>query len=146
MRRLIVARAVTAGLLAVAVGLTVAPPRGDGSASAAPETVTEVRVRIEHSRFDVPDVVVREGSTVRFLVVNDDPIAHEFVIGDAETHRRHERGDEREHPPVPGEVTLRPGERRPTVFTFDEAGTVRFACHLPGHVAYGMEGELEVRA
>jgi uncharacterized cupredoxin-like copper-binding protein len=31
-----------------------------------------------------------------------------------------------------------------TTFTFDEAGTFEFACHLPGHYEFGMRGVIEV--
>ena len=31
-----------------------------------------------------------------------------------------------------------------TFYEFDEPGTVVYACHLPGHVAYGMTGIIEV--
>jgi uncharacterized cupredoxin-like copper-binding protein len=31
-----------------------------------------------------------------------------------------------------------------TFVVLDQPGTLTFACHLPGHVAYGMVGEIEV--
>ncbi len=31
-----------------------------------------------------------------------------------------------------------------TFYEFTEPGTIVYACHLPGHVAYGMEGTIEV--
>jgi uncharacterized cupredoxin-like copper-binding protein len=33
-----------------------------------------------------------------------------------------------------------------TFFTFESPGTYEYACHLPGHVAFGMVGEIEVVA
>jgi uncharacterized cupredoxin-like copper-binding protein len=81
---------------------------------------------------------------VRFVVRNDDPIDHELVIGDAAVHRRHADGTERRHPPVPGEVSVAPGDTALTVYELTEPGTVVYACHLPGHIAYGMVGEIEV--
>lgn len=108
-----------------------------------PDPVT-VTVDVEHSRF-VPDrLTVRQGTVVSFVVVNHDPIHHELVLGDAEVHRAHEEGDDLVHPPVPGEVSTGPNETGMTFYVFDEPGTVEFACHLPGHVAYGMVGEVEV--
>lgn len=103
-----------------------------------------VEIDIRHSRFSPDRLVVRRGATLRFTLANHDPIPHEFVVGPESVHDRHESGKEKRHPPVPGEVTVDPGERRPTIYTFDEAGTFRFACHLPGHLAYGMEGEVVV--
>ena len=80
------------------------------------------------------------------MVVNNDPIHHELITGGPEVHRRHANGTEAEHPSIPGEVTVAPNSRAITTFTFDEAGTFEFACHLPGHYQYGMRGEIEVVA
>lgn len=106
--------------------------------------VVRVEVGIEMSRFDLGTLRVHEGTLVELVVRNDDPIDHELVVGDAAVHARHEGGAERRHPPVPGEVSVAPGETAMTFYRFDEPGTVAYACHLPGHVAYGMVGEIEV--
>ena len=108
--------------------------------------VVTVEVGIDHSHFDMSELRVQEGMLVQFVVRNDDPIDHELVIGDAEVHRRHAEGSERRHPPVPGEVSVTPGDVAMTFYEFDEPGIVVFACHLPGHIAYGMTGEIEVIA
>ena len=39
---------------------------------------------------------------------------------------------------------MAPGDQALTFYEFDEAGTIVYACHLPGHVAYGMQGTIEV--
>jgi uncharacterized cupredoxin-like copper-binding protein len=44
------------------------------------------------------------------------------------------------HPPVPGEVSVGPGEIGETFYRFDKPGRYLFACHLPGHFAFGMKG------
>ena len=106
--------------------------------------VVRVEVGIDHSRFDLRPLRVQEGTLVVFVVQNDDPIDHELVVGDDEVHQRHAIGTERRHPPVPGEVSVAPGDRAMTFYEFDEAGTIVYACHLPGHVAYGMQGTIEV--
>ena len=38
------------------------------------------------------DVHVKAGSTVRFVVHNDDPILHELIIGPPDVQQRHEAG------------------------------------------------------
>ena len=103
-------------------------------------------VDIEHSRFDLDELRVRPGTTVEFVVRNGDPINHEFVIGPETVHVAHRRGTDLVHPPLPGEVSVGPAEAGLTYYRFDEAGTVTFACHLPGHEAYGMAGAVEVVA
>ena len=105
-----------------------------------------VELGIEHSRFSFDRLQVRPGTTVRFQVRNTDPIAHELIIGDEEDHNRHATGTEAFHPPVPGEVSVGPHETGLTTYTFDEPGTVVFACHLPGHLSYGMQGAVVVTA
>jgi uncharacterized cupredoxin-like copper-binding protein len=103
-----------------------------------------VEVGIEHSRFDIGALEVREGTTVEFIVRNDDPIDHELIVGTPAVHRAHVNGSELSHPPIPGEVSVRPGQVASTFYEFTEAGSIVYACHLPGHVAYGMEGTIEV--
>ena len=124
----------------------VADAGGDERPPALGPGLVTVDVGIRHSRFSVDELRVAEGTTVRFVVRNDDPIGHELVVGAADVHRRHETGGEAQHPPVPGEVSVAPGEVGVTVYDFDEPGAVTFACHLPGHVAYGMVGEVQVEA
>ncbi len=106
--------------------------------------VVSVELRMHHSRF-IPDTIhVRPGTTVQFTVANDDPIDHEFIVGPQEVHDRHEGGRERAHPPVPGEVSVPPGTAAATFYAFEDGAPVVFACHLPGHYAYGMRGTIEV--
>ena len=141
-RRVLLASSIGLATLAAAVGQ--AAGGAEDPEVLGPGQVT-VEVRIGHSRF-VPDrLVVARGTTVRFEVRNGDPIAHELIVGDATVHARHERGREPAHGPVPGEVSVAPLSTASTTFTFDRTGTVRFACHLPGHLAYGMVGTVEVR-
>jgi uncharacterized cupredoxin-like copper-binding protein len=131
---------------ATGAGYAVAAAGSEGPAPLGPGLVT-LEVHTDYSRFSIPeDLTVTEGTLVEFVVVNDDPINHELIVGDDEVHARHASGTEREHPPVPGEVSVGPGERGVTTYLFDEPGTVRYVCHLPGHAAYGMQGEIRVVA
>lgn len=142
-RRSVLALAAVAALGTAAAGYAL-----DGSGAAAshalgPGEVT-VELSVEHSRFSFDRLEVRPGSIVRFVLRNHDPIAHELIVGDDEVHRVHATGTEAEHPPVPGEVSVGPNATASTVYAFDEPGTVVFACHLPGHLDYGMKGEVIV--
>jgi uncharacterized cupredoxin-like copper-binding protein len=107
-------------------------------------TTRTIELGIDHSRFSTARVEVTVGTTVRFVVVNDDPINHELIVGPPEVHERHASGTEATHPPVPGEVSVGPNETAVTTYTFDEPGEVVFACHLPGHLEYGMRGVVVV--
>ena len=113
--------------------------RADTPQELGPGLVT-VNVGVRYSKFSISTLHVRTGTTVRFLVRNQDPIHHEFIVGDAQVHARHERGRGAVHPPVPGEVSVGPGEIGETFYQFTQPGRFLFACHLPGHFAYGMSG------
>jgi uncharacterized cupredoxin-like copper-binding protein len=136
------ALSLTAAGVATGSGYAVAGSR-EQSDVLGPGLVT-IHVGIEQSRFDMGARRVRAGTTVELVVHNTDPIDHELIVGAPEVHRAHATGEERRHPPVPGEVSVGPGRVASTFYRFTEAGSVVYACHLPGHVAYGMQGTIEV--
>ena len=118
-----------------------------GASSAAPSDASDakVEVAIEHSAFDLDETSFEAGETVTFVIRNEDPIDHEFIIGDGRVHAQHEEGKQRHHHgTVPGEISVPAGTTRRTTFTFDEEGNVEYACHLPGHYDYGMRGAVSV--
>jgi glucose/arabinose dehydrogenase len=63
---------------------------------------------------------------VRFVVVNDGEIAHDFAI--AGVHTR----------------LLKPHERQTLTVVFKRSGSYEYACRVPGHAALGMRGTLRV--
>lgn len=103
-----------------------------------------VEIGIEHSLFATDEIRVVEGTRVRFVVDNGDPIGHELITGPPEIHVEHANGTHPRHPSVPGEVSVGPGEVGVTTFTFDEPGEFEFACHLPRHYEFGMHGTVVV--
>jgi uncharacterized cupredoxin-like copper-binding protein len=130
---------VAAGLLVTAGTLLLQA----GRAPAA--TQRTVVLTMHHSHFQPDAVEVEPGTTVRFVLRNTDPIDHEFIVGDEAVHQRHRVGRERHHHgDVPGEVSVPSGSEASTSFRFDRPGRVAYACHLPGHEAYGMVGTVEV--
>jgi len=132
--------AAVGGLGAVAAG----SGTGEGDGGALGPGRATVEIGIEHSRFSTDRIVVERGTSLTFVVENTDPIGHELIVGPPEVHARHATGTEASHPPVPGEVTAPALRTVETTYSFDEAGAFTFACHLPGHVAYGMVGEVVV--
>ena len=132
----------------VAGGFAVANQGRHGGEPIGPGPTTVV-LTIRHSRFAPDHLDVRTGTDVRFVIHNDDPIGHEFIIGDDGVHQRHERGTEPVHPPRPGEVSIAAGTTAETTFRFEGSsgsGTVVYACHLPGHFRFGMSGTVDVVA
>lgn len=102
-------------------------------------------IRIEHSRFTPGSLQVEAGETVTFVVVNDDPIDHELIIGDEDVQQLHETGSETHHGDKPGEISVPARSSAETTFTFGAPGKIFFGCHLPGHYGYGMKGVITAR-
>jgi len=109
-------------------------------AGCGPQATTEVTVTIHYSAFEPTSVTVPHGVPVTFVLVNDDPIDHEWIVGDEALHERHRTGTEPFHHQRPTEVSVPALETRTTVVTFDEPGQYAFICHVPGHETYGMVG------
>ena len=110
------------------------------SARATADAPRRVVVTIHHSAFSPPRVTVRPGETVTFVLRNTDPIDHEFILGDEAVQQRHEQGTEAHHGAIPGEVSVPAGAEAATTYEFTLRRPLEFACHLPGHYAYGMRG------
>ncbi|MBA3737117.1 MAG: cupredoxin domain-containing protein [Actinobacteria bacterium] len=133
-----------AAAAAVALTLLVGAAAASRGAAARANDGT-VRITIHYSKFEPADLAVEPGETVRFVIVNTDPIDHEFILGDEEVQRVHEEGTEAHHAPRPGEVSVAAGKTVVTTFTFPEtSGELMFGCHLPGHYDFGMRGVVSI--
>lgn len=129
-------RSLILGLVALSIGAC-AP----ASARSSERTLV---IPIHHSRFGIESIRVDAGSTVRFVIRNEDPIDHEFILGNQDVQDRHEGGTEGHHGTVPGEVSIPPHSEATMTYSFGQPATLIFACHLPGHFAYGMSGIVTV--
>lgn len=99
-------------------------------------------------RFTPSKIKVSARDTVRFLVKNTGKIPHEMVIGSVAELKAH-AAEMRKAPGMahaePNTITLAGGKIGGIVWQFDQAGTVDFACLIPGHFEAGMSGKVEVR-
>jgi len=111
------------------------------TSSASPR---RIEVRIHYSQFDPSELTVPRGVAVTFVLINEDPIDHEWLIGDSAFHDRHRQGTEVQHGARPDEVSVAALSTEETTLTFAEPGTIVYICHFPGHEAYGMVGTLTV--
>jgi plastocyanin len=111
---------------------------------AVPPASHEVTIRIHYSAFDPIETTVPAGVPVTFILVNEDPIDHEWLIGGEGFHQAHRTGTHAAHGEMPTEVSIPALGTMRTTITFDEPGTFRYICHLPRHEAYGMVGVLTV--
>ena len=104
----------------------------------------DVEIPIHYSHYGRSVVTVPAGVALTIVLRNDDPIDHEWIVGDAAVHERHRTGTEPVHASRPTEVSIPAGSTRVTTVRFDTPGTYLYICHLPGHEAYGMVGTLVV--
>jgi uncharacterized cupredoxin-like copper-binding protein len=98
--------------------------------------------------FDPGSLEVKVGETVEFVVTNDGAVHHEFVLGNAAFQAAHESemagmggtmpADER------GAVSVAPGETKRVIWKFTKPGSLLYGCHVAGHYAAGMMGDITV--
>jgi uncharacterized cupredoxin-like copper-binding protein/Cu/Ag efflux protein CusF len=152
----------TAATLLLSASLAAASPGHSGGhhdmAVGEPGDEAKVTRTIDVTMFENDDgemlfqpntLEVEQGQTIRFNIVNDGEIEHEFVLDEKEKNVEHRelmmRFPEMEHDD-PNAIQLDAGERGSIVWTFTNAGTFEFACLIPGHYESGMHGAIEVSA
>ena len=162
--------------LALAAGAQAADSHGHGHApdigkpGKAAEASRTVTVTITDNRFAPERIAVKKGETVRFVVNNKGKLVHEFNIGTAAMHARHQKdmammvehgviepdrihrdkmkmdmgGGHRMDHDDPNSVLLEPGKSAELVWTFATDARLEFACNMPGHYDSGMTGDITI--
>ncbi len=101
----------------------------------------------DNMRFAPEQIEVNAGETVRLFIKNSGKLAHELVIGNLESLQEHAEMM-RQMPDMkhaePNMISLQPGQKGGLIWTFEQAGTVDFACLIPGHMEAGMKGQVRV--
>lgn len=136
-------RAALVGFLVAALA-AVAGAAALASATDRSPAPQEIVIEIRYSHFIPAHINVPIGVPVRIRLRNEDPIDHEWIVGDASMHAVHRTSTEPVHPDVPTEVMVPAMSERTTIITFQAAGDLAYICHLPGHEAYGMVGWVTV--
>lgn len=107
-----------------------------------------VRIDARDMAFNVKQIQVRAGETVRFVIANTGKLRHEFVIASHEEHVEHrsmmKQAPNMEMGKEPNAVTIDPGETKELVWKFGKDTDVEFACDIPGHAESGMTGVFRV--
>ena len=134
---------IATGLVAAVVVLGAAAAALAGGREPQPSTSIEIVIR--YSKFEPSSITVPVGVPVTITLRNEDPIDHEWIVGDAAVHAVHRVGTEPLHPDRPTEVVIPAMESRTTTVIFERAGTLAYICHLPAHEAYGMVGTVTIR-
>ncbi len=135
--------AIGAGLVALVVVLGATAVVLAGPKPTPPSTSIEIVIRYSH--FEPSEITVPVGVPVTITLRNEDPIDHEWIVGDDAVQALHRTGTELLHPSRPTEVVIPAGESRTTTITFEATGSQQFICHLPAHEAYGMIGTVTIR-
>jgi uncharacterized cupredoxin-like copper-binding protein len=119
-----------------------------GIAGTAAQVRRTVTVRMTDAmRFEPAHLNVRQGDTLRLVLVNSGQMLHEFVLGTPQELAAHaelmKKFPNMEHD-APYMAHVPAGQRGEIIWTFNRAGTFQFACLLPGHYEAGMVGTVKV--
>src|SRR6266542_94349 len=90
-----------AGLVALVLAAVVAAVAFAGPAQ--PRT-TSVTIVIHYSHFNPSEIAVPVGVPITITLRNDDPIDHEWIVGDDAVQAKHRTGTELLHPSIPTEL------------------------------------------
>ena len=141
-----------------------------GQPASAAKATRSVEVVLGDMSFNPKTIDVKAGETVRFVLVNKGQLLHEFNLGDAAMHTRHQQEmlqmqengmltptgmKEMDHSAMagmghamqhddPNSVLVAPGKTAELTWTFTKATNIEFACNIPGHYQAGMVGKLTV--
>ncbi|HQC97763.1 MAG TPA: cupredoxin family protein [Aquabacterium sp.] len=98
-------------------------------------------------RYSPSDIQVKQGETVRLVVKNLGQVKHELSLGTEKELLEHlevmKKFPDMEHD-EPSKLSLAPGKQGEIIWQFTKAGTVNFACLMPGHYEAGMKGAVKV--
>ncbi|MBP6058988.1 MAG: cupredoxin domain-containing protein [Nitrosomonas sp.] len=82
------------------------------------------------------EITVNEGETIRFVIKNGGNNKHEMLMGAMADLKKsanvRRKFPEKEHAEA-HLIQLEPGEQKELIWQFNSAGTIDFACPLPGH-------------
>jgi uncharacterized cupredoxin-like copper-binding protein len=101
----------------------------------------------DNMRFHPSEIIVKQGETVKFVVVNQGKIMHEMVLGTMEELKEH--GEMmRKHPGMehdePYMAHVAPGKKENLIWQFTQPGEFYYGCLIPGHFEAGMIGKITV--
>lgn len=119
-----------------------------GMVSMASRTVT---VTIKDTAYDLKELKVKDGETIRFIIVNKDEADHEFTLGTAAMQaadrammeKQMDMGHSMEMH-EPNAVSVHELETVELVWKFKGPGHIEFACNIPGHYEAGMKGQIMI--
>lgn len=98
--------------------------------------------------FNHSHITVRRGEQIRFMLVNEGELEHEFVLATVDENVKHakemEKNPDMEHDD-PNAKRLKPNKKGELLWRFTKRGEFEFACLIPGHREAGMIGKVIVK-
>ncbi|UVL54759.1 cupredoxin family protein [Pseudomonas sp. B21-035] len=134
-----------------------------GQPAPASKATRSVEVVMGDMYYAPRSLEVKAGETVRFVLINKGAVVHEFSLGDAVMHARHQKKmlamqGQMDHSAMghgnmnhasmqhddPNTVMVEPGKSAELTWTFSQSTPIEFACNVPGHYQAGMVGKLTI--
>lgn len=121
-----------------------ASPSAPGSGA-----VQTIQVKLTDAlKMDPPQITVKSGQPVKFVVTNTGATDHEFYLGDEAAQAAHgtemkSMGGMMAHDEDNG-IALKPGETKELTHTFASAGPSLAGCHVNAHYDSGMKATITV--
>jgi uncharacterized cupredoxin-like copper-binding protein len=137
-----------------------APPSRPPSTPGTAGQPRDVNVILKDYAFIPTPLELHAGETVRFHLINGGLITHEFVLGGRDVQQAWASAEAGATPPIIGatappvsvppdlaglRILLRSGEQATVEYQVPRDERLELACHIAGHVAEGMVGQVVVR-
>lgn len=111
-----------------------------------------IEVTARDIEFDLSEIEVVPGETIRFVIHNEGMADHDFTIGNQAMQDAHREemmemmmaGDMAAHHADANAVMIPAGETGELIWTFADTEDVMFGCNVPGHFESGMHGDFVV--
>ena len=98
-----------------------------------------INLTLLDNMFLPPEITVREGETIQFVLKNLGSNTHHFLIGTADVLRKVASSNRKNEQLI----RLNPSEEKELIWEFNKAGTVNFACPIKTHFKT-MHGKITV--
>lgn len=144
-----------------------------GEPGKASEAGRTIEITMGDNYFEPERLTIQADETIRFVVKNEGEFLHEFNIGTAVMHAKHQEemmtmmehgmltatGIDHEMMKMdhkgmgmsghvhddPNSILVEPGKTEELVWKFSTVSDLEFACNVPGHYDAGMMGEIEFK-
>lgn len=146
-----------------------------GEPGKASEVSRDIEITMRDNFFEPEVINLKAGETIRFKITNKGEFLHEFGLGTAAMHAKHQKqmmvmmehgmieADRINHDKMkmdhgsggmkgmsmahddPNNLLLEPGKSGEIIWKFTKATELEFACNIPGHYQSGMMGPLKVK-